>query len=257
VSVFAANETFLQGETALTPGKVFWRGLLLAALVATLATIWIPAEPDFSGLLPRLSLPLPVDTPAAAPLQPTRSAATSARIGLVAGHWGNDSGAVCPNGTTEVDINLRVATLVQQSLLAEGYQVDLLQEFDPKLQDYRATALVSIHSDSCDYRGPEATGYKIARASNAYDSNLTFRLLNCLRDRYAQATGLTYHPNTITIDMSEYHAFDEVAPTTPAVIIEIGFMNLDYDLLTQHPDVVARGITSGILCYVRNESLEP
>jgi N-acetylmuramoyl-L-alanine amidase len=241
-----------------TPRKIFWRGLLMAALTATLATLWFPSALDWTAWRPAFTLPVAAPTPVVpSGGEPTQTAASlPVRIGLVAGHWGNDSGAVCPNGKTEVEINLRVATLVQQSLLAEGYQVDLLQEFDPKLKDYRATALISIHSDSCEYRGPEATGYKIARASNAYDSNLTYRLLNCLRDRYGQATGLPYHPNTITVDMSEYHAFDEVAPTTPAVIIEVGFMNLDYDLLTQHPDLIARGIASGVLCYVRNESLE-
>jgi N-acetylmuramoyl-L-alanine amidase len=41
------------------------------------------------------------------------------------------------------------------------------------------------------------------------------------------------------------------------VIIEIGFLNLDRQLLTQQQDVVAEGITNGILCYVRNEDVSP
>jgi hypothetical protein len=32
-------------------------------------------------------------------------------------------------------------------------------------------------------------------------------------------------------------------------------MNLDRKFLTKNPDLVASGITRGILCYVRNEDL--
>ncbi len=85
------------------------------------------------------------------------------RIGIVAGHWGNDSGAVCTDGLTEVETNLRIASLVKEYLNAEGIEVDLLQEFDRKLYQYRAIALVSIHNDSCDYLGDTATGYKSVR----------------------------------------------------------------------------------------------
>jgi len=34
-------------------------------------------------------------------------------------------------------------------------------------------------------------------------------------------------------------------------------MNLDYEILTQRPDLIARGVTDGILCYVRNETVNP
>jgi N-acetylmuramoyl-L-alanine amidase len=53
--------------------------------------------------------------------------------------------------------------------------------------------------------------------------------------------------------MTNYHAFNEINSDTPAAIIEIGFMNLDREILTQHQDVIAKGIASGILCFVRNE----
>jgi N-acetylmuramoyl-L-alanine amidase len=63
---------------------------------------------------------------------PTITPGPKPRIGIVAGHWGNDSGAVCADGLTEEKVNLRIATLVQQYLIAEGYEVDLLQEFDKR-----------------------------------------------------------------------------------------------------------------------------
>ncbi len=36
-----------------------------------------------------------------------------------------------------------------------------------------------------------------------------------------------------------------------------GFLRLDYDILTQHPDVIADGIVAGIMCYVNVESVNP
>jgi len=65
-----------------------------------------------------------------------------------------------------------------------------------------------------------------------------------------------FHSGSVTNDMTSYHAFEEIDPQTPAAIIEIGFMNLDYGILTQRPDLIARGVTDGILCYVRNETIQ-
>jgi N-acetylmuramoyl-L-alanine amidase len=55
--------------------------------------------------------------------------------------------------------------------------------------------------------------------------------------------------------MTSYHAFDEIHNETAAAIIETGFLNLDRQILTQHPDMVARGIADGVLCYIYNESI--
>lgn len=181
------------------------------------------------------------------------------RIGIVSGHWGNDSGAVCgpdKNNTTEADVNLKIAMLVQQKLQAQGYQVDLLEEFDPRLREYRAAALVSIHNDSCDYINDLATGFKVAAAISSRDTNRANRLSACLRDRYQRITQLPLH-DSVTSDMTFYHAFDEIHPNTTAAIIETGFLNLDYDLLTGRPELVSDGIVNGILCFINNENIAP
>jgi N-acetylmuramoyl-L-alanine amidase len=52
--------------------------------------------------------------------------------------------------------------------------------------------------------------------------------------------------------MTEYHAFYEIAPETPAAIIEVGFMNADRRLLTRKQDVVARGIVNGIKKFIES-----
>ena len=151
----------------------------------------------------------------------------------------------------------KIATLVEQKLNDRGFQVDLLNEFDTRLNGYRAVAIVSIHNDSCQYINDQATGFKVAAALNTRDTNRANRLLSCLIDRYNTATGLQFHTGSITPDMTSYHAFDEIDPSTVAAIIETGFLNLDRDILTQHTDQVADGVVNGILCYVNNENVVP
>jgi hypothetical protein len=76
-------------------------------------------------------------------------------IGIVVGHWNDatkDPGAVCPDGLTEFQVNQDIATRVEQNLVEQGFDVDLLREFDDRLAGYRALALISIHADSCDYK---------------------------------------------------------------------------------------------------------
>ncbi|MBE9524211.1 MAG: N-acetylmuramoyl-L-alanine amidase [Chloroflexi bacterium] len=179
------------------------------------------------------------------------------RIGIVVGHWGdnNDPGAVCANSDlTELRVNQEIANFVQKMLIAEGFTVDLLKEFDERLEGYQATAMISLHADSCTYVNDFATGFKIAGTSLSSRTERTARLASCIRNRYAAATDLPEH-RSITADMTEYHAFSEIDPSTPAVILETGFLNLDQVLLTQHGDIVASGIVAGILCYVNNESI--
>jgi N-acetylmuramoyl-L-alanine amidase len=57
--------------------------------------------------------------------------------------------------------------------------------------------------------------------------------------------------------MTQYHAFSEIDPNTITAIIETGFLYLDKDILTKQTDVVAEGVTQGILCFVNNESILP
>ncbi|MBL6961988.1 MAG: N-acetylmuramoyl-L-alanine amidase [Anaerolineales bacterium] len=231
----------------------------VAFLMATLFTAWTPAG-LFSG---NLSEKLTIILTAQPESNPTISASyPQLHIGIVSGHWGYDSGAVCLDGNgevtlTEADLNLRIATLVQQKLNQSGFQVDLLQEFDPRLDGYNAVALVSIHNDSCAYVDENATGFKLSAAMDTRDVNRATRLTGCLRDRYGRTTKLPFHPGSITSDMREYHAFTEISDTTIAAIIEAGFMNLDRELLTQHPEVIAEGIVQGIECFVNNESVDP
>lgn len=228
--------------------------ILLNVLItaAIFSTIFVTITPDlFSIDINSQFSKILAGKPVAANLDGPE--ATDIRIGIVSGHLGRDSGAVCDDGTKEADVNLRISTLVQQNLNALGYKTDLLEENDPRLQNYNAALLISIHNDSCVYVNDQATGYKASRSQGSNDENLANRLEGCMRARYGAETGLPWH-DSITLDMTEYHAFDEIDPGTPAVIIETGFLNLDYDLLVNNTELVAKGVTSGILCFINNES---
>ena len=228
----------------------------IAILLATLFTA-LPSRGLVSGdFYNRLSMVL---TPRPGENMPVVSQPQE-RIGIVAGHSGNNSGAVCVDGNgivtlTEADVNLEIAALVQQRLTQAGYEVDLLREFDSRLNGYRALAIVSIHNDSCEYVNDEATGFKVAAALNTHDVNRANRLTACLVDRYERTTGMTYHAGSITGDIREYHAFREIDANTVAAIIETGFLNLDREMLTQHTETVAEGVAQGILCFAKNESI--
>lgn len=230
----------------------------IALLIATLFTAWTPNSLFAGNLREQLQTLL---TPQAA-VENGLTPQPRIRIGIVAGHMGNDSGAACldENGATaltEADVNLSIATLVQRNLVERGYQVDLLNEFDTRLNGYRAAALVSIHNDSCEYINDEATGFKVAASLETRDVNRAQRLTACLTDRYQKMTGLTFHANSITADMTQYHAFSEIDPNTITAIIETGFLYLDQEILTRRTDLVAEGVTQGILCFINNESVLP
>jgi N-acetylmuramoyl-L-alanine amidase len=232
-----------------------------AVLLATVFVAWTPTNFSASSFSDRLAVLLTPQAPLSNPVGagPVQQAL---RIGIVAGHSGNDSGAVCVDASgkvtlTEADVNLKIAELVQKKLVDRGFQVDLLQEFDPRLNGYRAVAIVSIHNDSCEYVNDEATGFKVAAALDTRDTNRAGRLSACLEDRYQRATGMRFHPGSITSDMTGYHAFSEIDPNTIAAIIETGFLNLDQEILTQHTDQVADGVVDGIMCFVNNENVEP
>lgn len=229
---------------------------LVGMALATIFTAWTPRSGTLTGWLApaagALSLPreTPVATAAPATAAPARELPL---VGLVAGHKGNDSGAACPDGLTEAQVNLDIATRVKAGLEANGFRVDLLEEFDPRLDKYQALALISIHNDSCEYVNDLATGFKVAGALDGRAQNDSARLVACLTERYARATGMSFHANTVTRDMTQYHSFYEIADTTPAAIIETGFLNLDRKILTEEPQRVAQGVIDGVICFTRGE----
>ncbi|OQY47863.1 MAG: hypothetical protein B6242_03865 [Anaerolineaceae bacterium 4572_78] len=169
-------------------------------------------------------------------------------VGIVSGHAGYDSGAVCDDGLTEAEINRNIALEVTNLLEQRGITVNLLEEFDDRLPGYQADALVSIHADSCNV--PGATGFKVARPVLSSIPQIEDKLVDCLISEYHATTKLPEHPGSITHNMRYYHIFKKIALQTPSVIIETGFLLDDRFILEHRPEVVARGIVSGIVCFL-------
>jgi len=236
--------------------------LFVAGILAPLFPAWTPAGLSPGEFAGQLAAAFDARRSGAAVEEPLASPAPrELKVGIVIGHaginpstGGEDPGSVCQDtGLTELDVNREIAVRAAAALQAAGLQVDLLDEFDQRLFEYRAVALVSIHADSCMPINDQATGYKVASALETVVQDRSQRLVDCLIDRYGRATGLAFRPGSITRDMTEYHTFKEIYSQTPAAIIETGFLYLDRDYLTEHPEQAARGIAEGVLCYVNNE----
>lgn len=245
--------------TSRLPAATETRALATSAIHAV--PVRSTGLPDLTKSTPAALSPAPPPTPAAPLITPSPvpspipspTVDVSNRIGILVGHWGYDTGAVCNDGLREVDITRDIAQRVAARLRAFGYEVDLLQEQDPDipappLQNYRAAALVSIHVDSCI---PGASGFKVARWAFSEIPDVEDRLVACLEREYAATTGLARHDSSVTIDMWNYYAFREIAKPTPGAIIELGFMGEDRRLLVGQPELAAQGVVNGILCFLK------
>jgi N-acetylmuramoyl-L-alanine amidase len=232
--------------------------LFAAALASTIFT-WFTNPQFFTA---RVSASLQVadstsvsviysTTPTAIPITPN----WARRIGIVSGHRGpeNDPGAVCEeDGLTEASINFAVAQLLVRELRELGYSVDLLDEFDPRLNNYQAAALVSIHSNDCRDYGEFVSGYLVARAAARAGGGSDDVLAECIAQNYSELIPLERR-FALTIDMTDYHSFREIHPLTPAAIIELGFLRGDRAILTERQSDMADGILNGILCFMNGE----
>ncbi|HYO88145.1 MAG TPA: N-acetylmuramoyl-L-alanine amidase [Candidatus Limnocylindrales bacterium] len=225
--------------------------LAAAGLTATIFTWFTPNEFINADVRSELSAAIATDSVTAVPtVQGTPNWAR--RIGIVSGHRGpeNDPGAVCPDGLTEGEINFNVAQIVVGNLRALGYTVDLLDEFDTRLGAYQAAVLVSIHANTCRDFGEVVSGYLISGPSarvTVRDEDR--RLVECVSENYAVASGLSRREG-VTEDMTDYHNFREIDASTPAAILELGFLLADRPVLTERQDMLAQGITNGILCFL-------
>ncbi len=202
---------------------------------------------------------------AAAEPSPTPTAGPEPRVGIQAGHWKENELpaelAVLRGGTgaegsgwREVDVNLDIARRVTSLLEKQNIIVDLLPATIPV--QYKADAFVALHGDANS--DPNISGYKLASSSRSSIPAKDDALLNAISKEYAAATGLHFSASTITVNMTAYYAFanrgiaHSIAPTTPGVILEMGFLTNPKDraLLMQQPDLVAGAIAKGILKFL-------
>jgi hypothetical protein len=204
------------------------------------------------------------------PVARTRGVLAPWHVGIQAGHWQidqlpdeqyrlrGDTGAQW-RSVTEVSVNMAIATRVVRQLQEAGVTADLLPATVPP--GYDADAFVAIHAD--DGSGTEAGGWKIATPWRS--SEASRRLRNDIARTYSQASGLPEDRYGVSYNMRGYYAFSwtryehAVAPSTPAVIIETGFLTsaTDRPLIVDDPERAARGISTGIVQFLGELSKLP
>jgi N-acetylmuramoyl-L-alanine amidase len=161
-----------------------------AVIVATIFMWW--TSPDFLPAQARRDL---------APVQATARQVASTptalptpiwfnRIGIVAGHSGIatygptkgniDPGTTCPDGFNELTATTSVAEHAVAILRGLGFQVDLLEEYDLRLEGFQAAAFISLHADSCENFG--YGGFKSTNPASRFTAReQDLRLDQCIR----------------------------------------------------------------------------
>lgn len=234
------------------------------------AAIIAPTEPPTATTAPTAAPRPTVVPPSATPAGPTviptpspRPAGTPPRVGIQVGHYRAEelpeelarfrtSTGARYGDTTEAELNYAIAVRVQALLEAEEVVVDLLPATIPP--SYDADAFLAIHADGSTGAGPR--GWKLATPWRA--STASQNLLAAVAATYPIATGLPEDVGGITVNMRGYYAFNyrrhvhAIARTTPAIIVEMGFMTnaADRAVLFGQPDRVAAGIAEGVLDFL-------
>lgn len=226
-----------------------------------------PATPTSGAVSSPTALPPtpdPLASPTAIPTPSPRPAGTPPRVGLQVGHLNSQdlpeelarlrtSTGARWGGVTEAELNLDIANRVKPLLEAHGVVVDILPATVPPAYD--ADAFIAIHADGS--QSGAARGWKLATPWRT--SQASRALLEAVAAAYGPATGLPQDTGGVTVNMRGYYAFNyrrhthAIARTTPAIIVEMGFMTsaADRGVLFGQPDRVARGIAEGVLAYLR------
>jgi hypothetical protein len=225
----------------------------------------VPAPPSATPLAPSATATAdPLASPTAIPTPSPRPAGTPPRVGLQVGHLRSNelpdelarlrtsTGARWGN-VTEADLNLDIVNRVKPLLEAQGVIVDVIPATVPVRYD--ADAFLAIHADGS--ASAAARGWKLATPWRTSEASRA--LMNAVAAAYGPATGLPEDVGGVTVNMKGYYAFNyrrhehAIARTTPAIIVEMGFMSsaADRGVLFGQPDRVARGIADGVMAYLR------
>lgn len=253
----------------------WWLGLRTIFIVTGAAVIaafifnyWTPDSFLSKDFIANLQVVSSTQGPPTAVPSPLPTFESVQRVGIIIGHSGpplnpaftEDPGAICDENNDgipelrELDINTAVGIRVANLLVSDGYLVDILNEWDERITNYRGAALVSIHTNTCENLGFGATGFNV----QANETHLAFTdrdavLVDCIVNAYAARTALPRHFGRPP-DLVDYHAFREVSVDTPTVIVELGFMFADRQVLTTQTELMAAGIFEGLKCFLEPQS---
>lgn len=152
----------------------------------------------------------------------------------------------------EVEINKLIGFEIKKILEEKGYLVEILPAIIPEA--YYADAFVSIHANSTD---SSVSGFMISTPYVDY-SGKAEKLKSAIIEEYLKSSGLEFI-DYATVNMTHYYTFNwsrykkAIHPKTPAVIIEMGNMRNQKDLLTLILGYrkVAEGIANGIEKFIK------
>ena len=197
------------------------------------------------------------------PVQATVVFPGQKQVALQVGHWNLENAPwelrnLDPHrqafgaGKMEWEVNLKIAQEVKKILEQKGMSVAILSAILPST--YKADAFVAIHADQ-NPSAPWLSGFKVA--ASAFDiSGQATKLAEDIATEYRVATWLE-REKYIPDSMPYYYAFNAekfsyvVHPTTPAVIIETGYLvnPRDQAIIVSNPHMAAEGIANGIIKF--------
>ncbi|MCQ2455464.1 MAG: N-acetylmuramoyl-L-alanine amidase [Clostridia bacterium] len=184
-----------------------------------------------------------------------------------AGHGGFDGGAVAMDGTSEKDINLKIAKKLKNNLLLNGIKVIMTRESDEAINDTgehihskkvsdmqnrllvmsenKDAVFVSIHLNK--FTTSAASGAQIFYSDNFQKSAV---LANSVRE---SIISLLQPENKRVIKKANSSTYLLYNAKTPAIIVECGFLSNKNDLINLKSDdfqsKIAFSISEGIINF--------
>ena len=228
-----------ESTSPFNTGRVLQTIILVAAVLATLFTLWNPYK-LFSQQ----------EAAQTNSQEATSSAAENSTIGILVGHWNVDSGSVCENGIVEADVTEAIANQVSIKLNALGYPVKLLAETDLDLINFRGPLLVALYTGSCDDIPENKSGFMVGTSLSPADLNASNTLAVCMGEIYQSSTKLEFSYEIISQDNAAYRLFELVNKNTPMIYLDMGSLLRDQSILINNSESVANGIVNGIQCYL-------
>ncbi|MBI4322104.1 MAG: N-acetylmuramoyl-L-alanine amidase [Chloroflexi bacterium] len=171
-------------------------------------------------------------------------------VGLQVGHWRNEeagyplsaSPGATGGGMSEAQVNLAIAKATARLLSGDGVWVDIIPTVIPK--GYRANALLAIHADG----GPaDRRGFFVDRPVRSSVEKQEARLAEILVQEYRAQVDIP-HVYRGTPNSRYYYGYYQVHPSTPAALIETGFLTngIDRGIIIGQHERVAEALTIGL-----------
>ncbi len=162
--------------------------------------------------------------------------ASDIHIGIQAGHWKaniHTGGTSYCDGTREYDLTKAIADRVVAILISRGYSQSVVLSAEGDIYNWTRDGyardyfdyFVSLHFDNVANCTTNAKGYKVATHDDVSISGPSKQLVDALWSEYHTLVGLPTDYGHITLDMTDYYAFNDLSSDTTEAIIEMGWLS--------------------------------